>query len=111
MNHHDNNPDRQPENLSDGTFEEPCDAACRALWLAVIVQLLTDATSKSKRERPLRRQRQAREWFSNLDENHSFHEICELAGVDPEAMKQEIRKILANPELKPDFRSMRSRQK
>ncbi len=50
-----------------------------ALWQAVLIQALEDATSNSKQKKKLRYKRQAREWLKNPD--NDLKKICLLAGV------------------------------
>lgn len=50
-----------------------------ALWQAVIIQALEDATSNSNKKRFKLHKRRAREWLT--DSNYDLRKVCVLAGV------------------------------
>ena len=54
----------------------------RTLWVNVVLRAIQDATEGTSDNRELHRQ-QARNWFNTS--NRDFIEVCNLAGLDPEA--------------------------
>ena len=88
--------------------DETDDDLCRALWLSVILQALTDARSKSaKRCKKLDRLR-ALQWIAGADDPDSdFARVCEFAGVDRLKMKRRIDSILAESSESVDFRVLK----
>lgn len=74
-----------------------CDGACRALWLAIIQQALLDLIRTDETEEGLLVSGDARRWFFLV--NGNFPMVCNLAGVDPMAIRKRAREIETNPKL------------
>lgn len=64
----------------------------RQLWCAVLSQAITDATTKRIGKDAQRDQRAAIEWLST--DNRDFRTVCTLAGVDPEAVRDRLMRLL-----------------
>ena len=60
-----------------------------ALWRAVFAQAIMDAKSKSNKQEYEYIRHTALHWL--LEEKSDFSMVCELAGFDPEHMRQRIR--------------------
>lgn len=66
----------------------------QALWRAVILQMLEDAASQSKKPQDMFDRDQARRW---LEGNHKdFYMVCDLAGYDISYVKGQVKKALLN---------------
>lgn len=81
------------------------DSSCRALWLAVIRQNLIDLSS-GKMANDIRptvmlahrlRRKDAYEWFFSYNED--FVLVCDLAGVEPEVIRERALEVKVKPEL------------
>ncbi len=55
-----------------------------ALWQAVLIQALEDATSRSKQKKKTHYRKQARKWLKNPD--NDLKKICLLAGVKHDSL-------------------------
>lgn len=64
----------------------------QAMWRAVIVQALMDASSLSKKPENLQHKHDALVWLRGTSED--FHRVCHYAGFDPSCAKQMIREAL-----------------
>lgn len=69
------------------------DTKSRQLWCAVILQALDDARGPSW-DVPEREVARARAWLTQP--NVDFDEVCHLAGLDPEAVRERARAVLAS---------------
>ncbi|MCB1095326.1 MAG: hypothetical protein KDN22_07070 [Verrucomicrobiae bacterium] len=81
--------------------------ACRALWLSVLLQQVTDATSQSGKRKNRRYRVRATAWLADLDGSPDFDNVCDLAGLDATVMRKKIKAMLHDPQRKPDFRVLR----
>jgi len=71
-----------------------------ALWRAVIQQALTDAVVPLSRVTAIRlEQMRAREWF--IQPNRDFEEVCGLAGLEPDQVRDRARKAIDAAEATP----------
>jgi hypothetical protein len=78
---------------------------CRALWLAVAIQALIDASGKggSRIE-----QTQSREWLKGAGGIRSdIAAVCDLANIDFEATRKRFAKVLDSQSEPIDFRCMK----
>ena len=64
----------------------------KQLWCAVINQAIMDATSLRTSTRAQREQREALDWL--LHDGHDFILVCSLAGVDPEAVRDRMKRLI-----------------
>lgn len=67
----------------------------RAVWKAVILQMLEDATSEAKKPQDSRNREHARAWLDGTSQD--FHTVCDLAGFDPAYIRSKVKKALAAP--------------
>lgn len=64
----------------------------QALWRAVILQMLEDATSQSRKTQDQHARTQARNW---LEGRHAdFIMVCDMAGLDVQYVRKKIKKAL-----------------
>ncbi|MES2659476.1 MAG: hypothetical protein V4689_12730 [Verrucomicrobiota bacterium] len=78
---------------------------CRALWLAVAVQGLIDASGKGGNSID---QARAQRWLVGRGGiTGDFATVCDLAGIDPERTKKRFDKILRGDVEQIDFRCMK----
>jgi len=78
---------------------------CRALWLAVAIQALNDASGKGRNPD---HQAEAREWL--LDERGITSDVatvCDLADIDLEKTRQRFAKVMKGETESIDFRCMK----
>lgn len=66
----------------------------KRIWQKVIYQAFVDAASRSKKQRDKILRQRAVEWLAG--EEDSFHEVCLLAGFEPNFVKRQHRAILRN---------------
>jgi hypothetical protein len=100
MEHETQKPDRNYEPI-----QETEEDLCRALWLAVAVQGLIDASGKSGNSIDKAR---AEEWLVGRGGITSdFATVCDLAGIDPERTKKRFQEILRGNLEQIDFRCMK----
>lgn len=66
----------------------------QALWRAVILQMLEDATSQSTKPNDQYHKFMAREWL--LSDSKDFHMVCDLAGFDVGYLRKNIKRALLN---------------
>lgn len=97
MNDNDNFPERQI-----APVQETEEDLCRALWLAVAIQALIDATGKGGN--PVY-QAQAREWLLGKGNIGSdFASVCDLAGIDFEKTRTRFAQVMRGESESIDFR-------
>lgn len=73
----------------------------RALWCAVLRQAVIDATQMPSATAPKRvhaEKRQARAWLTKNSED--FRDVCHLAGMDPEAVREHAVRVIATAEIR-----------
>ena len=70
------------------------DMARRALWITVLIRVLSDANSRNQKSEFSYVQQRARLWIeaSYGDFKADRHEVCELAGINPEAFEYSVRR-------------------
>ena len=66
----------------------------RALWRAVIVQMLEDAASQSAKDHDKYNKEMARNWLESNSQD--FYMVCDLAGFDVGYLRTNIKKALLN---------------
>jgi hypothetical protein len=102
--------------INEGDFktrkETPIDETeedlCRALWLAVAIQAIIDATSKSRKKSAIKERSQALQWLAdNADEESDLALICDLAGIDFRMLRKKFKQVLRNPSDSIDFRCLK----
>jgi len=74
--------------LGDALLQEPSNPTWReqALWRAVIMQMLTDALSGSRKEEAQQHKREALVWLRG--NTRDFRTVCDYAGFDPEYVRE-----------------------
>lgn len=81
---------------------------CRALWLAVAVQALIDATSGSRKKPAIKNKSNALKWLAeNEDVNSDFETVCDLANIDPKDLRKMFKEIRRDPSRSLDFRCLK----
>lgn len=66
----------------------------QALWRAVILQMLEDATNNSKKPQEQFARTQARNWLEGT--HRDFATVCELAGFDISYVRKKVKQALLN---------------
>lgn len=66
----------------------------RAVWRAVILQMLEDATNHSKKPQEKRHRDQALNWLEGTSED--FKIVCDLAGFEPAFVRKKVKQALLN---------------
>ncbi len=95
----------QISNRNYETIQETEEDLCRALWLAVAVQGLIDASGKGGNSIDKAR---AQEWLVGRGGiTGDFSTVCDLAGIDPERTKKRFQGILRGDVEQIDFRCMK----
>lgn len=86
--------------MMDTTFDDdhtdPAD--CERFWQAVLAQVITDALQGSKMagDTQMTRVRQIQEARDYITQpNRDFNEVCYLAGMNPEAVRERLRTTIA----------------
>ncbi len=69
----------------------------QALWRAVILQMLEDATNNSKKPQDKFDRDQARNWLEG--KSRDFAMVCDLAGLDIRYVRGQVKKALLNQHL------------
>lgn len=64
----------------------------KQLWAAVIGTAIEDATSLRTNTRAQREKREALDWL--LHDGHDFTLVCSLAGLDPEAVRDRMKRLI-----------------
>ena len=99
------------EPFFEATIAETDDDLCRSLWLSVILQMIIDARTESRKPPNIRRREEALEWLDAEDDQGSdFAMICDLAGIDFELMRRKAWRIVRNGTELLDFRCLRKPQ-
>jgi hypothetical protein len=81
---------------------------CRALWLAVAVQAVIDATSNSRKKSAIRDKSNALMWLAeNADGESDFSTVCDLADIEPENLRKIFKEIRHDPTRSLDFRCLK----
>ncbi len=89
-------------------IDETEEDLCRALWLAVAIQAIIDATSKSRKKSAIKEKSQALLWLAdNADEDSDLALICDLAGIDFRMLRKKFKQVLRNPSDSIDFRCLK----
>lgn len=89
-------------------IDETEEDLCRALWLAVAIQAIIDATSKSRKKSAIKEKSQALQWLAdNADEESDLALICDLAGIDFRMLRKKFKQVLRNPSDSIDFRCLK----
>lgn len=88
---------------------DECDTdLCRSLWVAVALQAVVDARSKSKKKDLQNAKAEAIEWLdAKEDEDSAFAHVCNLAGIDYQKAQSRLLEIVNDPEETADFRCIR----
>ena len=70
------------------------DTARRVLWITVLIKAFSDANSRNQKSEYSYLQQRARLWIeaSYGDFKDDRHEVCELAGINPEALDDSVRR-------------------
>ena len=79
---------------------------CRGLWLAVLMQICTDAKTKGSDSRARKIKADALAWLAQPNEDSDFATVCELADVKPAIIRERVRSFLRTGEST-DFRVLR----
>jgi hypothetical protein len=79
---------------SEFEYDESCAEPLkeRAIWQAVIIQAISDATHAPINQKTRREKTQAIIWFSLTNKDFLF--ICELAGLDPKYLVRHVKKAI-----------------
>jgi hypothetical protein len=89
-------------------IEETEEDLCRALWLAVAIQAIIDASSKSRKKSAIKERSQALQWLAdNADEESDLALVCDLAGIDFKMLRRKFKQMLRNPSDSIDFRCLK----
>lgn len=89
-------------------IDETEDDLCRALWIAVAIQAIIDASSKSRKKSAIKERSRALQWLSdNSDEESDLAWVCDLAGIDFRELRKRFKKSLRNPNESIDFRCLK----
>lgn len=75
----------------------PCRAE-QAVWRAVLVQMLSDALSRSHKRETRRLKREALDWLSG--KGRDFRMVCDYAGYDPSYLHGRVMAMLAAHQVK-----------
>jgi hypothetical protein len=81
---------------------------CRALWIAVAIQAIIDASSKSRKKSAIKARSEALQWLGDqADEESDLALICDLAGLDFRMLRKRFKQALRNPADSIDFRCLK----
>lgn len=81
----------------------------QALWRAVIMQMICDAVSQSRKPEARHQRREALAWLNGY--SRDFRTVCELAGLEPQYIFQHLQRILKQQKpLSADKLSLRLRE-
>lgn len=78
--------------LTDQSAEKPC--AHTAMWRAVITQALMDAGNNSKKLEMRKEKARAIAWLNG--DGDDFKEVCIMAGLDPQHVKNKAYEAIKN---------------
>ncbi len=96
------------ESREETPIDETDDDLCRALWIAVAIQAIIDASSKSRKKCAIKEKSRALQWLSdNADEDSDLAWVCDLAGIDFRELRKRFKKTLSNPDESIDFRCLK----
>lgn len=102
------NNDENFESREETPIDETENDLCRALWIAVAIQAIIDASSKSRKKSAIREKSIALQWLSDAaDENSDLAWVCDLAGIDFRELRKRFKKSLSNPSESIDFRCLK----
>ena len=82
-------------------------ANIKALWIAVVIQAIADATNTSAKLFKRNAKRDAIDWIRDESGNGDFDAVCELAELDPTYLRPLIDDMLTGKRSVPDFRALR----
>lgn len=66
----------------------------QAIWRAVILQMLEDATCHSRKQQDVHNREQALHWLNSS--SHDFQMVCDFAGLNPDYVRKQVKKALLN---------------
>lgn len=96
--------DFEPETSIDETETD----LCRALWIAVAMQAIIDASSKSRKKAAIKARDEAVRWLMDPDNQSSdLAMVCDLAGIDATMLRKKFLQALRNPSDSIDFRCLK----
>lgn len=96
------------ESREETPIDETEDDLCRALWIAVAIQAVIDASSKSRKKSAIKEKSLALQWLSdNADDESDLAWVCDLAGIDFRELRKRFKKSLRNPAESIDFRCLK----
>lgn len=86
-------------------MSDPDTDRARQLWCSVIALAIEDATAnvdiKNERTSRILDKQQARRWL--MEPNRDFNEVCHLAGLDPEAVRERTRRLIEKHDAAPAY--------
>lgn len=81
---------------------------CRAIWIAVAMQSIIDASSRSRKKAAIKAREEATQWLmDNDDEGSDFAMVCDLAGIDPGMLRKSFLRVQHIPSESIDFRCLK----
>lgn len=96
------------ESRPETPIKETEEDLCRALWIAVAIQAIIDATSKSRKKSAIKEKSQALQWLADhADEESDLALVCDLAGIDFRMLRKKFKQVLRNPKDSIDFRCLK----
>jgi len=87
-------------------FEDIDEMHCRGIWAAVLVQACIDARSLCRKGESIKARAAALAWLSNSDEDGDLAIACEMAGIDPQKFRENLKRYL-HPKRGLDFHCVR----
>jgi hypothetical protein len=96
------------ESRAETPIDETETDLCRALWIAVALQAIIDATSKSRKKPAIKDRSQALQWLADYsDEESDLALVCDLAGIDFKILRGKFKQLLHDPHHSIDFRCLK----
>ncbi len=96
------------ESREETLIDETDDDLCRALWIAVAIQAIIDATSNSRKKTAIKDRSQALLWLADhADEESDLEMVCDLAGIDFKILRKKFKQVLHDPNYSIDFRCLK----
>ena len=96
------------ESREETPIDETDDDLCRALWIAVAIQAIIDASSNSRKKCAIKDRSSALQWLSdNADEDSDLAWVCDLAGIDFRELRKRFKRTRSNPNESIDFRCLK----
>ena len=96
------------ESREETPIDETDDDLCRALWIAIAIQAIIDASSKSRKKCAIKEKSSALQWLSDsADEDSDLAWVCDLAGIDFRQLRKRFKKSLRNTAESIDFRCLK----